>query len=77
MEKYTLRQLRELIKNGNVTDITDYNFEEIEYLRTNYALKKIGYSQGVHGLNGGLLKDTKTERLFAIVRRSGSLFQLF
>lgn len=77
MQKFTQKQLRQFTLNNVAVNITNYSFEEVKYLRANHNLKKIGYSLGVYGLNGGLLKDTKTGTLYVITKRTGALFQLF
>lgn len=40
-------------------------------------LEKVGYSSGVYGINGGLVEDTETGTLYAIIGRCSNLFILF
>ena len=74
MKKYTLKALRELVRLGVAEDYTN---RPAEYLYTLRRLEKVGYSSGVYGLNGGLLQDTETGALYAIIGRCSNLFILF
>ena len=48
-----------------------------EYIYTLRRLEKVGYSMGVYGINGGLVQDTETGTLYAIIGRCSNLFILF
>ena len=74
---YTQKMIKDLVKQGIATDITNLNFDQIEQLRKKHHLVKVGSSVGTYGINGGLLKDDKTNELFAITKRNSTLFQLF
>lgn len=53
MRKYTLRELRELVRLGMAVNITEADPKSIKE-----PVEKIGYSSGVYGLNGGLKGKT-------------------
>ena len=55
----------------------DYTNKPSEYIITLRRLEKVGYSAGVYGINGGLVQDTETGALYAIIGRSSNLFVLF
>ena len=77
MKKYTLKQIKNFIAEGIAEDITNYSFEAVNTLRKENRLEKIGYSSGVYGINGGLLQDTESGKLYAIDARNATLMQLF
>lgn len=72
MRKYTLRELRELVRLGMAQDITDRDPKSIIE-----PVEKIGYSSGVYGLNGGLLQGRESGNYYAITARSSNLFYFF
>lgn len=74
MRKYTQKQLRELVILGCAEDYTN---KPSEYIYTLRRLEKVGYSSGVYGINGGLVQDTETGALYAIIGRCSNLFILF
>lgn len=74
MRKYTQKQLRELVRLGCAEDYTN---KPSEYIYTLRRLETVGYSTGVYGINGGLVQDTETGALYAIIGRCSNLFILF
>ena len=79
--KYALElveQLGEQINGGyfEELDLTEPN-KPSEYIYTLCRLEKVGYSSGVYGINGGLVQDTETGTLYAIIGRCTNLFILF
>lgn len=77
MKKYTQSQIKALVKDGAAQDLTGYNFQQMNEFLHAHNLDKIGYSSGVYGLNGGLMKDTQTGELYAITARNSALFMAF
>lgn len=71
MRKYTLKELRNAVALGVAEDITSLQHP----IPTNY--EKIGYSTGVYGINGRLIRDVNTGTLYAITSRSTTLFMVF
>ena len=75
MTKYTQRQLKEMVKYGLAEDITYGNNDtrrQIEETEGYYT--QVGYSSGVYGCNGMLLKGNKTGKLYAITSRTTAVF---
>ena len=77
MKKYTQREIKNLVADGIAEDITRRSFSEIQELRAAASLEKVGYSAGIYGMNGGILKDMNSGKLYAITARTSALFQLF
>lgn len=77
MKKYTQSQLKALVRSGAAKNITNYNFTQMNEFLHAHSLDKIGYSSGVYGLNGGLMKDTQTGQLYAITARNTALAMAF
>ena len=75
MTKYTQRQLKEMVIHGIAEDITYGNNDtrrQIEETEGYYT--QVGYSSGVYGCNGMLLKGNKTGKLYAITSRTTAVF---
>ena len=77
MRKYTQREIKNLVAAGIAEDITRRSFSEIQQLRTAASLEKVGYSSGTYGINGGVLKNQTSGKLYAITARTSALFQIF
>lgn len=71
MEKYTQKQLKELVKSGAAVDVTNA-MSTAEAVPEDY--KKIGYSLGVYGKNGLLLQGCESGKLYAVTARSSAIF---
>jgi hypothetical protein len=69
MEKYTQKQLRNLVKVGVAKDVT--------YASNQNAIpesyRQIGYSHGVYGCNGMLLQGASGQ-LYAVTSRTTAIF---
>lgn len=68
MKKYTTRQLKELVKIGAAIDVTD----AISTTAIPEWYDKIGYSRGINGINGLLMRG-KSGKLDAITSRSTAI----
>lgn len=77
MRKYKQKEIKDFVRMGLAEDITNYNFDTMSEFLHAHALDKIGYSSGVYGMNGGLLQDTKTGKLYAITARNTALAMAF
>lgn len=74
MEKYTQKEIRSFVKNGIAIDISHHGNPEREELEAREGwLEKVGYSSGIYGINGGLLKGHKSGTLYAITGPSAAL----
>ena len=72
MKQYTKKELREFVKLGLAVDLTEAEPEKIPARYT-----KLGYSRGVYGLNGGLIRDDVTGAYYVVLARSSNLFIIF
>ena len=70
MTRYTLKQLKQIASSSTAVDIT--NASSYDAIPEPY--QKIGYSQGLYGLNGLLLKGTETSKLYVVAGRSTAIF---
>ena len=69
MEKYTQKQLRSLVASGEAKDVTySSNREDIPESYT-----QIGYSHGLYGCNGILLKGASGQ-LYAVTSRTTAIY---
>lgn len=75
MERYTQKQLKNLVDTGAAVDITRGNNETREQmLKEEEYYIQIGYSAGVYGCNGVLLKGHKTGKLYAVTSRTNAIY---
>lgn len=74
-KNFTQRELKDMVRSGEATDITGYDFDMGQELRER-GYDVVGFSKGVYGLNGALLKMRDDGELMAITRRSTILAQL-
>lgn len=72
MRKYTLKQLREYVRLGLAVDLTNAKPDTLPKW-----FEKVGYSQGIYGINGGLIWDKVTGEYGVILARSSNLFRIF
>ena len=72
MTKYTQKELKNLVAIGAAVNLTN---EPAERIPARYD--KIGFSSGVYGINGGLIRDTDTGILYAILTRNSMLARIF
>lgn len=77
MRKYRQGELKALVKDGAAVSLNNYGFAEMRDFLQSHTLDKIGYSSGVYDINGGLLKDTETGKLYAITARNTALMMAF
>lgn len=73
MKRFTLKELKNLVAIGAAVDITNAPVNLDTYRR----LDPIGTSRGKYGMNGGLLKDSESGQLCAILSRNSALFFYF
>ncbi len=74
MRKYTQRALKQLVRDGIARDIT--NADEEYVLSVAKRCDAIGYSTGIYGVNGALLKDRNSGDAYAIIARNSNLFRV-
>ena len=73
MKKYTQKGIREFARLGLATDITNYSVEQCVELKKKTNLSQEGYSAGIYGINGALLKDLNTGDMYVIGARNTAL----
>ena len=69
MEKYSIKQLKDLVKQGAVIDVT--NAHKRTEIPESYT--QVGYSFGVYGCNGMLLKG-ESGKLYAVTSRTTAIY---
>ena len=78
MKKYGQREIKALVKSGAAIDISNHDNSDREALEAREGgFDKVGYSSGMYGLNGGLLKGHNSGTLYAITARTTALFIYF
>lgn len=75
MRKYTQKELKNLVRCGMAHDLT--NATAAEVMEQWEHGKKVGYSSGTYGINGGLIQNTETGEYYAITARNSNLFRIF
>lgn len=66
----TLKELRNLVKDGFATELTETDYELYE--RTDV----IGMSYGIYGMTGAWLRDRTTGDDYVIIGRGTTLFSM-
>lgn len=75
MERYTLKELREMVRNGYAQDITSEDSYTVLEIAQNS--EKIGYACGTYGISGGMLYDRRNKKKYVIIGRCSNLFRVF
>ena len=70
MEKYTKKQLVNLVKTGAAIDVT-YAKKRSD-IPEHYT--QIGYVSGIYGCSGMLLKGCDTGKLYAVTSRTTAIY---
>lgn len=71
MNKTTLRTIKDYVRLGIATDVTNYASEDLPK-----CYNKICYSSGTYGINGGVYED-KEGNMYAITARNSNLYRIF
>ena len=66
---------RKAIRATCAIDITNYSFDQANYLMNTHTLRTVAMSFGVYGMNGALFEDENGE-LYKITARNSTLFQM-
>lgn len=77
MKKTTQSTIKSYVRTGAAVDITNYSFETMRDFIHAHSLEKIAYSSGLYGINGGLLQDRDSGKLYAITVRNSALMMAF
>ena len=75
MHKYIQKELKNMVALGMAEDVTRANDEDYEKIikREDY-LSQVGYSSGVYGCNGMLLRGYKTGGYYAVTLRTSAIY---
>lgn len=75
MTKYTQKQLKEMVRDGIATDISNWDNDDRNYLieKEGYYTQ-VGYASGTYGCSGMLLKGNETNSLYAITSRTQAIY---
>ena len=75
MMKTTLKDIKELAKGYNVTDITNISSEGAELLHKKEGMFwNVAYSTGMYGVTGKVVQGNATGRLYAITSRTSAIY---
>ena len=75
MRKYTRKELKNMVALGMAEDVTRANNEDYErIIKKEGFLSQIGYSSGVYGCDGMLLKGYKTGGYYAVTSRTSAIY---
>ena len=69
MKQYTQKALRNLVKNGLAIDLTKAH----DYKAIPERYEQVGYSRGIYGCNGKLLRG-ESGQLYAITTATSALY---
>ena len=70
MQRFTQKELRELVRNGVAVDVT--RARDRKAIPENY--RQIGYSCGIYGCNGMLLQGCDTNKLYAVTSSTSAIY---
>lgn len=75
MRKYTQKELKNMVALGMAEDVTRASDEDYEKIikREDY-LSQVGYSSGVYGCNGMLLRGYKTGGYYVVTARTSAIY---
>ena len=77
MVKFTMKQFKGMVRDGNAVEITSRSPEWIYELRkAEKGFRSIGYSHGTYGLTGKLVKGETTGTLYVVIGSGISLYAL-
>lgn len=75
MRKYTQKELKNMVALGMAEDVTRANNEDYErIIKKEGFLSQVGYSSGVYGCNGMLLRGHETGVCYAVTSRTLAIF---
>ena len=75
MERYTIKELREMVRNNYAQDITLADAYTVQDIARNS--EKIAYTCGIYGISGGMLLDRRNGKKYVIIGRCSNLFRVF
>jgi hypothetical protein len=77
MEKYTQKELKSMVLNETAIDLTNLSYDDLLNVKeSENGFQQLGYSSGIYGCNGALLRGYNTKKLYVITSRNRNLFVL-
>lgn len=75
MRKYTQKELKNMVALGMAEDVTRANDEDYEkIIKKEGYLSQVGYSSGVYGCNGMILRGRETGGYYAVTSRTSAIY---
>ena len=75
MKKQALKFIKDCVRTGLCTDITDYSFTETQIFLMDNNIEIIYYSVGTYGING-IIVQNQDGNLYTVTKRNSVLFQI-
>lgn len=72
MKRYSMREMKMMVRAGVAKDITRASFETANEL----DLEQIGYCAGTCGIAGAVFQSRKDNELYVVTARNSLLFRL-
>lgn len=73
--RYTQKELKNLVATNAAIDLTYANNEDKHRIEKEEGyLQQIGYSSGMYGCSGLLLKASKSNKLYAVTARTTAIW---
>ena len=73
--RVTQKAIRQLISSGLAIDANHLSYEKLYQLYPH--VEKVCHSEGIYGINGGVVRDSRDGQMYAIPSRSSALFIFF
>lgn len=70
MTRYTQKQLKEMVKSGVATDVTNAN--DRSAIPEQY--RQVGYAESIYGCGGMLFQGCESGKLYAITSRTSAIY---
>lgn len=75
MRKYTQKELKNMVALGMAEDVTRANDDDYEkIIKKESYLSQVGYSSGVYGCNGMLLRGYETGSYYSVTSRTSAIY---
>lgn len=73
--KTTIKDIKNLVGNGNAVDVTAYGLDDYRALRESEGyFKDIAHSIGGYGVSALVVQGANTGTLYAVTRRTSAIY---
>lgn len=73
--KTTIKNIKNLVGNGNAVDVTAYGLDDYRALREKEGyFKDIAHSIGTYGVSALVVQGANTGTLYAVTRRTSAIY---